>query len=111
MIECVSRYLLSAYKDIVAACSTGIDTQLLQGMLDHKHVAIEGEIDICGRSDIGEHDVALVGIDTSASALAAVHPDSIPAAVGHVNLAVDKLVAPEDDRRLYLPHEKIVLRG
>jgi carbon starvation protein CstA len=111
VIERITRHLFTINKYIIATSGTGIYTKLLQGMLDHEHITVECKIDISRGSYIGEHDIALVGIDTTATALATIELYVIRATVIGIDLIIDKLVATKDDCRVNLPHEKVILRG
>ena len=110
MIECVARDLFSVDKNIVASRCTRIEPQLLQYVLHHKHIAVEGEIHICIGGYIREHYIAFVGIYATATALTPVHLNSIGATIAGINLGIYQLVASEYHSWVHLPHKEIVGR-
>ena len=61
---------------------------------------------IVAAGDVAEHDVVHVGIDAAATALAAVVLNAVLLAVGHVNLAVDELVAAKNHCGFHAPGEE-----
>ena len=111
MIEGIARYLFATNENIVASRCPCIHAKTLQSILNHQHVTVEGKIDICRRGNVGEHEVAAVGKHATATALATIELYIVGATESDIDLAFNKLVAPEDYSRLNLPDEKVVLRG
>ena len=111
MIESIARYLFATNENIISACGTGLQPEFLQHVFHHKHIAVECKIHIACGSDIRKHYIALVGIDATATTLAAIHLYIVRLAIGGVDLAVNKLVATKNNRGGHLPHKEIVGSG
>ena len=109
VVEGISRHLSPADEDIIPPAGLRVHAQSVQYQHQHVDVAVEREVDPLVLCDVGEHDVAAVGIDASATALAPIGLNAVCAAVVHVHLVLYQLVASEDDRRVALPHEEAVV--
>ena len=86
-----------------------VDTYFLQSVGYHSHVSAERIGHIGVRSYIGEHHVALVSIDTSTSALAAVSLYAVLDTVFYIYLVLRNLIASEYYGGLHLPHEEAIV--
>ena len=109
MIESVSRYLAVANHHVVAAAGLGIDPHLAQHEHHHIYISVEGKSYCLILCDIGEHDVAHIGINASSPTLAAIGLYATLTAKLYVHLIFNKLIASENYTWLHLPHKKAIL--
>ena len=100
--------LPAADHDVVMTGTRGLNAHFTQHQKYHIDKAVEGEVHILLRSDIRQHQVVHIGIDTAAPALPAVDPDAVLTAVVQIHLVLHHLVTSEDDTWCHLPHEKAV---
>ena len=80
-------------------------------MGDELQVAVEGETDVEIVGDVGEHDVAEIGIDAPSARFATIVFDAVRAHVVHVDFVFHQLVSAKDNGGIHLPHEETVFAG
>ena len=105
----ITGNLLSIHEHIIPSGTLGIQPYRLQIACQYLEIPFKSGLDIRSVRDIGEHNVALVGIDASAAALSAEKIDSLFLAVRHVDLRLHNLIPSENHRRRHLPHKESVL--
>ena len=108
VIESGTAHLAAIYQHIVMTGAGSLDAQPPQHQQNHLQKAMEHRPHHLVGRHIRQHQVVLVGIDAASPTLAAIHPNVVPLAVVHVDLALHLLVAPKDDAGSHLPDEEIV---
>ncbi len=109
MVEGISAHFFPLDEDVVAPRGVSRKSEFLQQRDHHINIAVKSQRNALSRVDVAEHDVVLIGIHAAAPTLPAVGLDAVGLAVRQIDLIFDELVAPEDDSRPHLPHEKALL--
>src|SRR5574344_2250526 len=109
MIECISRHLSVANHHVVAPAGLGIHAHFAQHEHHHINISVESEAHCLVLGNVGEHDIAHVGIHATSPTLTPICLDAALTAEWDVDFVFYQLVAPENDTWLYLPHKKAVL--
>lgn len=105
----IAGYLAAAYKDVVVLGPDGVKSQSGKGFRDEVEEACEHLVRPGIGSDIGQHDIAHVGIDAAASALAPHHIDAVCTAIIQIDFIFHDLIAPEYHSRRDLPEKEHIL--
>ena len=101
--------LLTVEQDVVAPRDRYGNANAMQCVGGEMHAVLKHLLHVRLTADEGKHDVALIGVDAAATTLAARDEHAVLAAVVHVHLVLQQLVAAYDDGRLGLPDEEIVV--
>ena len=108
MVERCTTHLMAIYQDIVMRRSYGLKAQPTEHQQQHTDEAVERIRHILAMRDEAQHNVALIGVDTAAAALSAIHLNAVLAAIVDVHLVLHHLIAAEDDGGPHLPQEETV---
>ena len=96
MIKGRARHLPAVNEDVIMFGTRGRNPHLLQRSRDKVEIALEGATHLSLPRDIGEHDIAPVGIDTAAATLATESMDAMRPTVVEVHLSLNILITAED---------------
>lgn len=102
----IAADLETAYHDIIASGLHGIKAKRSQAFCEGGKIPVKDLGSLCPTGYDRNHDIAFIGIDTSAAAFASDHLDSMFPAILDIDLCLKVLITSYYNRRRRLPHKK-----